>query len=161
MAGYRLAPKAARARRNPWQRRRRPLGGPTTVTYTSGVTADMVIRAESAQTTTADLVIKATQTSAVTADLTIVAESSSVARGGTVWLWAPTPSTGAITSDMVIVTGTPSQLTKTCTADIAIKATVGKTFTADLRIVESSVPAEPDAEQDHGFRMFFNLGPYL
>lgn len=33
MAGFRLAPKAARARRNPWQRRRIAIGGYTTTYY--------------------------------------------------------------------------------------------------------------------------------
>jgi hypothetical protein len=39
MAGYRLAPKAARARRNPWQRRRLAFNGASTPTFSASDSA--------------------------------------------------------------------------------------------------------------------------
>lgn len=41
MAGYRLAPKAARARRNPWQRRRRALTASTAQTLSVGTATEV------------------------------------------------------------------------------------------------------------------------
>lgn len=108
MAGYRLAPRAAQARRNPWQRRRRAFSAPPGVF--TGTASDTV-------TVTDTAVISALSTSATAADTVTITDtasagglgSSNTAQGGLVWLFGQ--SGGATTilrsaADTVTVTDT-------------------------------------------------------
>lgn len=70
MAGYRLSPKAAKARRRPWQRRRLYFGVPYRVSATA---ADTI-----AITSTASVVVALTRTAADSISLTSVAGTGQV-----------------------------------------------------------------------------------
>ena len=87
MAGYRLAPKAARARRNPWQRRRRALGASTTQTISVGVATetDTAIGLAYTQTITVGVATEVDSASAA-------AVSGNGAQGGLAWLFVAAAS---------------------------------------------------------------------
>ena len=109
MAGFRLAPKAARARRNPWQRRRLSLGASTTQTVSVGV---------------------ATETDTASS----VSQATAGAQGGLVLLFAPaatqTITVGTATetdsarpigivADQTIVVGTATEIDEARTIVLA------------------------------------------
>lgn len=82
MAGFRLAPKAARARRNPWQRRRLPLGASSTQTISVGVATETDSAVALVYDQTISIGVATETDSASTA-----AVSGNGAQGGLAWLF--------------------------------------------------------------------------
>lgn len=82
MAGFRLAPKAARARRNPWQRRRRVLAASSTQTISVGVATET----DSAVALVYDQTI-AIGVATETDTASTAAASGQGAQGGLAWLF--------------------------------------------------------------------------
>ena len=95
-------------------------------------------------TYTADAVIVGLGTATYTADAVVVSRA-----------------TKTYTADAVIASSVATYRTATYTADAVIKAAGTKTYTADAVIASAIAPPDPEPTPDHGFRMFFNLGPYL
>lgn len=82
MAGYRLAPKAARARRNPWQRRRRVLAASSTQTISVGVATETDTAVALVYDQTIAIGVATETDSASTAAVT-----GAGAQGGLAWLF--------------------------------------------------------------------------
>jgi hypothetical protein len=109
MAGYRLAPKAAKARRNPRQRRR--------LAFTVSV-GNYTRTADDTLTITDVAAVTALSTSLTASDTITITDtashsglgSGSTAQGGLVWLFAPSGSTTILraATDSVTITDTAS-----------------------------------------------------
>ena len=122
MAGYRLAPKAARARRNPWQRRRWSVSVTPPAANTKTFTADAIVKAELSKTFTADAIV--------------VIHYEGVAQYPLFGMWAPATQTKTFTADAIVVSGVATTRTATFTADaIVVNPQRTKTFTADALVV--------------------------